>query len=89
MRDPDKPEDREPREVHGGCKKREVLRHSETTSDAGSSSAVPASHEMSDLAFNLGPRLSVDSFPGRIALVDSGALKSGVLTMYVEGPPRE
>jgi hypothetical protein len=66
-------ERREPGEVHRGSQQREVGVHFGVAADAGAAAAVPASHQVTDLPFDLRAGRGVVSLPCQVALPRAGA----------------
>ena len=71
------PEHGEARQVGGGSEEVEVGVDLWSSTDACSSSAVAAAHEVAELAFDFGPVGAVVGLPGRVGLTLTGAPERG------------
>jgi len=68
-------ERREPGEVHRGSEESEVGIDFGVPADTGAAAAVPTSHQMTDLALDLGAGRGVVGLPRRVGLPRASTLK--------------
>jgi hypothetical protein len=58
-------------EVVRGTEQRKIVHHTRAATHARTSAAMPPSHQVADLPFDLGPGRAIARFPRRIPLSDS------------------